>query len=224
MIDEFDDDVRTYLSAVGALAVYVAEQDSIPVRVGFCHDPVKVLTYMARKWPRTRFGWIAWFEDQQPAAASFVAEIQENAKELIFGRREDNVMTPRRLPWVVAHIENLAKMEGVTLTPHAIAVNRAKLCARRLADALNALQSRDISRRSTMPTAFTGNVSACVANQRCPIGPRKRIYGASSSGGWCIISTSIRQHCCRKFVSVFRGFVRINWLRKGRAQLAQFDT
>lgn len=142
MIDEFDDDVRTYLSAVGALAVYVAEQDSIPVRVGFCHDPVKVLTYMARKWPRTRFGWIAWFEDQQPAAASFVAEIQENAKELIFGRREDNVMTPRRLPWVVAHIENLAKMEGVTLTPHAIAVNRAKLCARRLADALNALQEQ----------------------------------------------------------------------------------
>jgi hypothetical protein len=140
MIDEFDDDVRTYLSAVGALAVYVAEQDSIPVRVGFCHDPQKVLTYSARKWPRVRFGWMAWFEDQQPAAASFVAEIQENAKELIFGRREDNVTTPRRLPWVIAHIENLAKMEMVTLTPHASAVERARAYARRLDAALSGLQ------------------------------------------------------------------------------------
>jgi len=134
LIEEIDDDVRTYLSAVGALAIYVAEQDRVPVRVGFCHDPRRALTYLARRWPRASFGWMAWFEDGKMQAASFVAEILENSGELLALGQPHNRLA------VVERIESIAKLESVTLTPHKNAVERAQAYTRRLDGALATLQ------------------------------------------------------------------------------------
>jgi hypothetical protein len=140
MIDEIDDDARTYLSAVGALAVYIATQDGTVVRVGFCRDPRKALAYLARAWPRAGFAWAAWFEDSKRGAANFVAEIGAHASDLIVGRRDDHVKTTRPLPFVIAHVETIAIRYGITLTPHASAIQRAKIYAKRLDVALNDLQ------------------------------------------------------------------------------------
>jgi hypothetical protein len=136
---EISEDVRTYLSAVGALAVFVAEQDKVPVRVGFLHDPSKALAYMVRKWPHVSFAWMAWFDANTSAGASFISEISGRSAELIYMRR-DQTRIPRRIPWVINYIETLALREQVVLTPHAIAINRAKFYARRLDAVLTTLQ------------------------------------------------------------------------------------
>jgi hypothetical protein len=137
---EISDDVRTYLSAVGAVAVFVAEQDNVPVRVGFLNDPQKALTYLVRKWPHASFAWMAWFEGSTPKGAAFIADISGRAAELIYLRR-DKMKIPRRTPWVINTIETLALRGQVTLTPHAIAINRAKFYARRLDTVLTNLQA-----------------------------------------------------------------------------------
>ena len=140
MIDELDDATRTYLSAVGALAVYVAVQDGVPVRVGFCHDPHKTLTYMARRWPRVAFAWMAWFEDSKPVAANFIAAVMEAAPDMIAARRDNHVKAPQPLSFVTARIENLARFEKVVLTPHGNAIVRARIYANRLDGVLATLQ------------------------------------------------------------------------------------
>jgi hypothetical protein len=140
MIDEIDDDVRTYLAAVGALAVYVATQDGAPVRIGFCRDPHRALGYIMRAWPRAAFAWMAWFEDAKPQAAGFVAEILEHERDLLVVRRDDKARIPRALPFVISHIEMIALRHDTTLTQHVVAVERAKALSARLDTALDALQ------------------------------------------------------------------------------------
>jgi hypothetical protein len=140
MIDEIDDDVRTYLAAVGALAVYIAAQDDSPVRLGFCRDPHKALSYIARAWPRASFAWMAWFEDSKPGAAAFVAEIGEHERELIVTRRDETIRVPRKLVSVIAHVEMIALRHKVTLTTHRTAINRARIYADKLDMVLTGLQ------------------------------------------------------------------------------------
>jgi virulence-associated protein VagC len=140
LIDDLDDDVRSYLAAVGALAVYVAVQDATPVRIGFCRDPRKALAYISRGWPRAAFAWMAWFADSKNGATHFVAEVSAHEREIIVNWRSDLVRIPRELPFVIAHVETIAARLMVTLTPHATAIERAKVCADRLDVALNALQ------------------------------------------------------------------------------------
>jgi hypothetical protein len=140
MIEEIDEDVRTYLAAVGALAVYVAVQDDAPVRVGFCRDPHKALSYIARAWPRASFAWMAWFEDARPGAAAFVAEIGEHERDLIVMRRDETIREPRELASVIAHVETIALRHKLTLTPHRSAINRARIYADKLDMVLTGLQ------------------------------------------------------------------------------------
>jgi hypothetical protein len=136
MINNLDDDVIRYLSAVEAIAIYIATVDGVPVRIGFAHDPRKTLTFLQRRWPSLTISWLAWFDDSKDEASSFITEISENASELL--TRDGSART---LVGVVAHIESLANCEGLTLTPHGRAVERAKASSVRLDAALEALKA-----------------------------------------------------------------------------------
>jgi hypothetical protein len=134
MIADLDDDVVNYLAAVEAIAVYIATVDSVPVRIGFAHDPRKALVFLNRRWPAVTISWLAWFDDSKDEASSFITEISDNVNDLI--------TRDRTLQSVAAHIESLACAEGVTLTPHGRAVARAHAASERLERALAAFKAR----------------------------------------------------------------------------------
>jgi phytoene dehydrogenase-like protein len=137
MIDTIDDDVCRYLSAVDAVAIYVATVDGTPTRVGFAHDPRKTKAFLARRWPSLTISWLAWFDDSKDEASSFIDEISNNAGELL---SKDG--STRTLASVIVHIESLASFEGLTLTPHARAIARAGAASERLDQALATLKAQ----------------------------------------------------------------------------------
>jgi hypothetical protein len=138
MIADLDDDVIRYLSAVEAIAIYIATVDGVPVRVGFAHDPRKTLAFLnRRRWPVVTISWLAWFDDSKDEASSFINEITNNAGELL--SKDGNTRT---LASVIAHIESLASLEGLTLTPHARAIARAGAASERLDQALATLKAQ----------------------------------------------------------------------------------
>jgi hypothetical protein len=128
MLADLDDDVIRYLSAVEAIAIYIATVDGVPVRIGFAHDPRKALAFLNRRWPAVTISWLTWFDDSKDEASSFITEISDNVNDLI--------TRDRTLQSVAAHIESLAGAEGVTLTPHGRAVARAHAASERLDQAL----------------------------------------------------------------------------------------
>jgi hypothetical protein len=139
VITELDEPTKTYLSAVGAMAVYVATLNERPVRVGFCRDLSRSLTFLGRTWPNVAFGWVAWFEDNGKAS-EFLVAVAERSREMLSMRRPDNVLVVRPLPLVVQEIELLASRHHCALTLHELALKRASACARRLDNVLVELQ------------------------------------------------------------------------------------
>jgi hypothetical protein len=137
MITDLDDDVVRYLSAVEAIAIYIATVDGVPVRVGFAHDPRKTKAFLIRRWPSLTISWLAWFDDSKDEASSFINDISGNISDILIEHG-----TARPLAGVVAHIESLARAEGLTLTPHGRAIERAHAASERLSQALAALKAR----------------------------------------------------------------------------------
>jgi hypothetical protein len=136
MIAYLNNGVVDYLAAADAIAVYVATVDGVPVRVGFTHDPRKTIAFLARRFPAVRIDWCAWFDESKDESASFINEISDNAGELL--SRNGNART---LASIVAHVESLAGFEGVTLTPHERAIERAQAASERLNRALATLKA-----------------------------------------------------------------------------------
>lgn len=133
MIDDLDDEVKTYLSAVGAVAIYVATVEGMPVRIGFSHDPRKTRTFLGQRWPRVAIAWLAWIDENAPGAPELCATIVEQ-QSTIAGIRQP-------LSVVLTKIEALAYLHKVTLTPNARAIERARACSERLDRALMTLQA-----------------------------------------------------------------------------------
>jgi hypothetical protein len=133
MIADLDDDVIRYLSAVEAIAIYIATADGVPVRIGFAHDPRKTLAFLNRRWPLVRIAWLAWFDDSKDEASSFINDITE---------ARDIVAEYGTLPLLIARLESLARAEGLTLTPHARAIARASAASERLDQALATLKAQ----------------------------------------------------------------------------------
>lgn len=115
---------KTYLSAIGASAIYVSVDQGKPVSVGVARDLDKALRNLRKAIsPTLSFGWVAWSPRYQVlvdiAQAPFVA---------------------LTLDETVTVIETLAKARGIALTPHKRALERARVYARFLDDTLAVLQ------------------------------------------------------------------------------------
>jgi hypothetical protein len=117
--------VKSYLSAVGASAIYVSVFDQIPKSVGVARDLDRALTHLRQlmEMPVT-FGWIAWSSQQDALLA--IARMPE----IMVRTRDDGVKIPIGLPDIVERIGNLAERSAIVLTPHKIVMERAAALAR----------------------------------------------------------------------------------------------
>jgi hypothetical protein len=115
---------KTYLAAIGASAIYVALDRGKPINVGVARDLDKARRHLQRiVAPAAAFGWIAWATDYQ--ALSNIAQV---------------IPLGRPLPELVAEIEKRALACGLTLTPHARALERAETYAGYLDQAITSMQ------------------------------------------------------------------------------------
>jgi len=112
--------VKSYLSAVGAAAIYVSVFDQNPKSVGVCRDLDRSLGNLRSLMnvPVT-FGWVAWSQPYEALLA--IAK----TPDLMVRTRDDGVKVPISLPEVVERISNLAERSAIVLTPHKTAVERA---------------------------------------------------------------------------------------------------
>jgi hypothetical protein len=126
---------KTYLSAIGAVAIYVSVDQGNPITVGVARDLDKAIRNIRRIMsPTASVGWIAWGMDY--AALTQIAQ----TPNLIYVNRDDGIKRALPLNELVALIELLAQARGLTLTPHSRAIERAKVYAGYLDEALEALQ------------------------------------------------------------------------------------
>ena len=122
---------KTYLSAIGASAIYVSIDDGSPVSVGAARDLDKALTHLQTIIsPTVAFGWVAW-----SSRYDVLVEIAQEPDLLHFDSGE---AIP--LAQLVGLIELKAQQRGVTLTPHSRAPERAQVYAKFLDDTLDAMQ------------------------------------------------------------------------------------
>lgn len=116
--------VKTYLSAVGAAAIYVSVFDQIPKSVGAARDLDRVLVNLRNLMGvRVEFGWIAWAQPYEALVA--IAKMPD----IMASRRDDGVKIPRTLPEVVQCIHDRAACSEIVLTPHQKVVQRANALA-----------------------------------------------------------------------------------------------
>jgi hypothetical protein len=125
---------KTYLNAIGAVAIYVAVDQGNPITVGVARDLDKAIRHMRRIIsPTASIAWIAW--------GLHYGELAQIAQtpDLIYANH-DGVKRPLPLKVLTPLIELMAKMCGVTLTPHAKAIERAELYAGYLDEAIQAMR------------------------------------------------------------------------------------
>ena len=134
-IERVDTAAKTYLSAIGAVAIYISIDNGKPINVGVARDLDKALRHLRKIIsPTATFGWIAWGMDY--ARLTDIAQM----RDLLHGTHTIEDMGERITMMAVAH--------GAVLTPHARAIERAQVYADYLDEALKAMQ-----RNSTF-TAF----------------------------------------------------------------------
>jgi hypothetical protein len=118
---------KTYLSAIGAVAIYISTDKGKPINVGVARDLDKALRHLRKIIsPTASFGWIAWGMDY--ARLTDIAQMRD-----LFHDRPP-------LEEMAVRIEMMAVAHGAVLTPHARAIERAQVYADYLADALKAMQ------------------------------------------------------------------------------------
>lgn len=111
--------VKSYLSAIGAAAIYVSVLDRVPKSVGVARDLDRVLGHLRSLMglPVT-FGWIAWA--QQSDALLAIAQMPD-----LMVRRHNGVTVPKTLPEIVETICAAADGSDIALTPHTAVMERA---------------------------------------------------------------------------------------------------
>jgi hypothetical protein len=126
---------KTYLSAIGAVAIYVAADQGNPIAVGVARDLDKAIRHMRRIIsPTASIAWIAWGMDYDRLAT--IAQ----TPNLIYVNCDDGVKRALPLNELVDVIEMMAQSRGITLTPHAKAIERAELYAGYLDQAIAAMR------------------------------------------------------------------------------------
>jgi hypothetical protein len=118
---------KTYLSAIGASAIYVAIDHGKPISAGAARDLDKALRHLQRiVSPGATFGWVAW---------------SVNYGELVqIAQAVTPINATTSLPALVVEIEAIAQVRGLALTPHARALERAETYAGYLDQAIASMQ------------------------------------------------------------------------------------
>ena len=112
--------VKSYLSAVGAAAIYVSVSDQLPKSVGVCRDLDRSIDQLQRLFDApVTLGWVAWAQSQE--ALVIIAK----TPDLMLRARDDGVKVPIGLSELVERIKDMAERSAIVLTPHRIAVERA---------------------------------------------------------------------------------------------------
>lgn len=124
-MDTLAHSVKSYLSAVGAAAIYVSVADGFPKSVGVARDLDRALDNLRRflELPVT-FGWIAWSQSYDALVA--IAK----TPDLMLRVRADGVKVPKSLTEIVCEIGERADSSEIVLTSHQKAVERANVLAR----------------------------------------------------------------------------------------------
>lgn len=116
--------VKCYLSAVGAAAIYVSIFDQIPRSVGAARDLDRVLPGLRTLMGiPVEFGWVAW----GPSYNALVAIAQ--TPDVMVRQRADGVKVSKNLNEVVQCVLDRAACSEIVLTPHRTVVQRANALA-----------------------------------------------------------------------------------------------
>ena len=119
---------KTYLSAIGAVAIFVSVDKGKPINVGVARDLDKALRHLRKIIsPTATFGWIAWGMNY-----AVLADIAAHGSDMFHDRPPLEEMAVR--------INMMAVARGCVLTPHARAIERAQVYADYLDEALKAMQ------------------------------------------------------------------------------------
>ena len=126
---------KTYLSAIGATAIYISVDKIKPVNVGVARDLDSALRHLQKIIsPTASLGWVAW-----GMSYAVLAEIAQ-MRELLYDYQPDAAARLVSLEELAVRIEMNATARGVVLTPHARALERAEVYAGYLDTALADLQ------------------------------------------------------------------------------------
>jgi hypothetical protein len=124
-VSAIDTAAKTYLAAIGASAIYVCVEGGKPISVGVARDLDKALRHLHSIFsPAASFGWVAWGVDY-----GALVQLAQAVKP-----------TPP-LYELVATIAEEARARGIVLTPHGRALERSKVYAGYLDQAIATMQA-----------------------------------------------------------------------------------
>ena len=125
---------KTYLSAIGAAAIYISVENDRPVSVGAARDLDKALKHLRSVIsPTIALGWVAWSPHYD-----WLVEIAGEPN--LLDVHTVNGVEALPLVQLIGLIEHHAKQRGIILTPHRRALERAQVYANFLDDILAGLQ------------------------------------------------------------------------------------
>lgn len=119
-----DKNVKAYLSAIDAAAIYVLVEDEKPVNIGAC----KNLDLVTKKLGARKFGWIAWGKNY--------LELEE-----ICRFKNINTLLQKNLEDCVEGIQQIAESQKVWLTPHEVTMQRALVLAEKIKKLFNNMKT-----------------------------------------------------------------------------------
>lgn len=118
-----DKNVKAYLSAIDAAAIYVLVEDEKPVSIGAC----KNLDLVTKKLGSRKFGWIAWGKNYQDL-------------EDICRFQNIKVLLEKNLEECVEGIIQIAESKKVVLSKHEVVMQRAFVLAEKIKNLFNDLK------------------------------------------------------------------------------------
>ena len=131
---------KTYLSAIGAAAIYISVENDRPVSVGAARDLDKALKHLRSVIsPTVALGWAAW----SPCylfPRDFRVLVEISGEPNLLDVHTVNGVEALPLVQLIGLIEHHAKQRGIILTPHRRALERAQVYAKFLDDILAGLK------------------------------------------------------------------------------------
>jgi hypothetical protein len=135
MVENVSTAAKTYLSAIGAVAIFVCVDKGKPVNIGVARDLDKALRHLRKIIaPSAAIAWAAWGMNYPK-----LAEIAQ-LRDLLYDYQVDGPAKLVPVEEIAVRITMMATAKGCVLTPHARALERAETYAGYLDKALEGMQ------------------------------------------------------------------------------------